>query len=85
MTPEERTCLAAFCSLLERPPVERLLMRRPDIDRYNIAACFAYFLRAKLAPAEYTERQFAVCLYIDNLMQASAQAFTCLFLAVPLV
>lgn len=69
MTPEERECLATFCALLEKPAIGRLLARRADVDRFSIAACFAYFLRAKIPPREYTERKFAVCLYIDNLMQ----------------
>ena len=61
--------LQAFASVLVEPTITALLSRRPDIDRYNIAAIFAYFLRAKLEIEEFNGKNFAICLYIDNMIQ----------------
>jgi hypothetical protein len=62
-------CLSVFESLLDTPVILSLLQRQPDLDKFSLAACFVYFLRAKLDPKEYSGRHLAICMYIDNLIQ----------------
>jgi hypothetical protein len=72
MNSEQTFRLSVFLELLKRPAVESLLENQPMIDKYNLAACFVYFLRAGLQPQpEYNIKNLAICLYIDNLIQVT--------------
>ena len=61
----------AFLELLKAPAIRALLIRQPNIDKYSLAACFVYFLRAKLDPSkhEFSGKNFALGLYVDNMIQ----------------
>lgn len=70
MNCEQRAALSIFLILLETPNVSALLNKQKELDKYSLAACFAYFLRAGLRPeSEYNEKNLALCLFIDNLVQ----------------